>query len=212
MNSAAFESKWDRSKRLETAFAAWCQKIAAALGGVVEAPRSPEDVTRWNTVRLPDGLSFCLHLVGYESRVSVSGDWPKDGNNQTVTPRDAILYDTEAAKIYVGAEREPSVVAKDITRRFLPTYRTQHAACLERVAGRNEYQDKVTANAHRIAAVLGIAQEDVSVKDGEACLFPHREGLYQVRITEGVRFELSLPVEKAEQVLRLLLAESEASK
>lgn len=197
------ESKWDRSKRLEAAFPAWCAKVAAALGGTPFV-RNPEFAGGWQVIRLPDGLTFSLHLNGYESRVSVSGDWPKDGNNQTVTPRDAIRYDTEAANIHVGAERDPAAAAKDIARRFLPAYREQYAACLERVAGRNEYQRTVEANAKRIAEVLGIGASDIKIEGGEARLWPHREGLHSVRVSSDVRFELSLSVEKAEQVLRLL--------
>ncbi len=209
MNSPV-ESKWDRSKRLEAAFPAWCAQVASALGGHLTTLSGPEIAARWQIVRLPDGLTFDLHLNGYENKVAVSGVWPKDGKGQTVTPRYAINYNTAAAKIYVGTGRDPKAVAKDITRRFLPTYREQYAACLERVASRNEYQDKVAANTRRIAAVLGVSPDDkygFRIEDGRGQVFARGQHLAYRGVTvsgDCARFELDLPVDQAEQVLRVL--------
>ena len=210
MSNAAFESKWDRSKQLETSFPTWCARVAAALGGSLAAPRDPEQRNGWRDIRLPDGLTFCLSLVGDENRVSVGGDWPKDSKGQRVTPREALGYNTEAAKIYVGAERDPKAAAKDIARRFLPTYREQYAACLERVASRNAYQDKVTANTRRVAAILGVSPDDkhgfrVNDGSGQVIAYGHALCFRGVTVTgDNARFELDLPIDQAEQVLRIL--------
>ncbi len=198
------ESRWDRS--LESTFPDWCEKVAAALGGQAR-PRNPECAT-YQYVRLADGPSFWLHLNGYDGRVSVNGDWPSDASHQKVTPRDAINYNTEAIEIHVGAERDPAAAAKDITRRFLPTYREQHAACVAKANERNKYKRQVRENAERIAKTLGISlSENSSSRNGsgdEFHLYPHRDGLYQVRVSSEVHFELRLPVEKAERILKLL--------
>lgn len=209
-NSPA-EPRWDRSKRLQSVFATWAATVAATLGGSLEKPRNPENSTHWQTVRLPDGLTFDLHLHGYESRVAISGNWPKDGNGQSVTPRDAIRYDTLAAKIYVGAERAPAEAAKDIARRFLPTYREQHAACLARVEQRNDYQNKVTANTRRLAKVLGVSDNDkhcFRLADGRGELHPSLAGLSRgLSISsDSARFELDLPIDQAEKILRIIAA------
>lgn len=203
------EPRWDRSKRLQAGFATWAAAVAAALGGSLDKPRHPENSSYWQTVRLPDGLTFDLHLLGYESRVAVSGNWPKDGNGQSVTPRDAIRYDTVAAKIYVGAERAPAAAAKDIARRFLPAYREQHAACVARAGQRNNYQNKVTANTRRLAKVLGISDSDqhcFRLADGRGELHPSLAGLSRGVSVSGdsARFELDLPIEQAEEILRII--------
>jgi hypothetical protein len=207
----ATESRWDRSKRQQSVFPTWAAAVASALGGTLAAPRNPENAGHWQTVRLPDGLTFDLHLNGYESRVAVRGNWPRDGGEQCVTPREAIRYDTEAAKIQVGAERDPAAAAKDIARRFLPAYREQYAACLARVEQRNAYQNKVTANTRRLADVLGLDGSDknsVRIADGRGELHPSLSGLCRgVSVSDdSARFELELPLEQAQKILQIISA------
>ncbi len=202
MNTSA-DSLWDHRKTLETAFPKWCHALAKALDAAVEPKR--EDCNHgWQTLVLADGSRVCLHLNTWDEKVSVSGSWPKDHTGAVVTPRDFLRHGEQAINIHVGAGRDPEAAAKDIKRRFIPTFTQQYAGCLARIADRLAYANKTAQNTERLAAAIG-AQAEKS-RTGEGSIYPHLPGIYRIAVAgDSATFEArSLRIDQAEQVLRLL--------
>jgi hypothetical protein len=205
------ETYQERNAREAREFGAWCKKVAAALGGTLLLEPETEYARRSRKISLPAtateiAVTFYVSRDEYRKKIGVGGQWPKDDNQQTVSPREALGYNTVAAEIHVGIDRDPVAAAKDIARRFLPLCREQYAACLVQVNARNDYRSRCAANAKKIAALTGATiPERSSSSDRSHHLFPHGiVGVDSVEVTEDVRIKLQLSVEEAEQVFALL--------
>lgn len=115
-----------RAKNVETAKA-----ICLAIGGEFSAPHAESEAYFYCT--MPDGVRFSIRLGGwaFKGRVSFGPAYPKYVSDENGGTRQCIQRDFDLGLRYsesgfdgitVSDTKTPEQMAKDIRRRFLPTY------------------------------------------------------------------------------------------
>lgn len=129
-------------------------------GWSMDAPRTDED-NGYRNVSHTDGRSFSMFasLWGkHDGKVSVSGNWNFGDRELGIT----FPYGKTQPKISVALDRGAAVIAKEITRRFLPDYDKLFAEISETVRTHTAHRDKKTAIVGRLAAVAGVAPDRIN--------------------------------------------------
>jgi hypothetical protein len=153
----------------------------------------------------PDGATLWLHRFWRdESRIVVSGDWPRTAGGQL--PK---RYSEKLPSITVADSRSPQAIARDITRRFLPDYQAKLAEFRQRVADDNAYHKAVADLSARMAKALGLEVTDMKTqREGQLRLYGALSGdaWGDIEVSrDSVTLKLhSLTPEKAEAILGLL--------
>ena len=160
----------------------------------------------------PDGMEIWINAGRERGKLHIFGHWPMDGNKH-MSPRSwgAVAYnESQDISIHVGADRPPEVIAREITRRFLPRYRELYSKCIERKAqndsAKNAAYDRVRALAKQAGEPCPHADQDRSEYSFHLGRI-ESEGWYgDVRVGSSyVYIDLrSLPLEKAMRVLAAL--------
>ena len=155
-----------------------------------------------------DGHGLAIHATwDGPGRLSISGEYPRDAKSNTCYGRSVIRYNGSLPKITVADTKTAKQIAGDIKRRLLPEYLEIYKKAVERKASADKYeaaQGSVLDRLARIAPSLHVDRERKVFSDYRS------EGGY---VTNGqasddsVSMDLrSVPVEKAEAILRLLHA------
>lgn len=98
----------DKLSELRAKFAV----VASALGYKLVEKEADGGMYRHFYLRKDDGRTICLHYDEWKKRIEVSGsDWPT-----------SLGYNDSAPSIGVSASREGDAIARDIERRFLPSF------------------------------------------------------------------------------------------
>jgi hypothetical protein len=173
--------------------------ICAALGATL---KHDEGNDWYASAVLPDGVTIGLHLrYGNGGRLEASCNLPGQ-----ITTRDVIQYDEEKAgkfttRISCDPERAPAAIAKDITRRLLPTATTLHARALETTRKRGEFE------AGKQRTLVALAQRLGCDVRRESKLYP---GDVSIEVTgpDSIRIErIYCNGETAAAIVELLRAE-----
>jgi hypothetical protein len=125
--------------------------VAHLPGWAVEAPAPDRlDETRVYIARASDGARVLAQVGGWqnEGRISFSGCWPRfrDGSP---------YYGGKSVSITCSASRTPEAIARDFSRRFLPSFDEEHALALVYVKTSDVRAGDADAIAERIADVVG---------------------------------------------------------
>jgi hypothetical protein len=141
--------------------------------------------------------------------VRVSGYWPKDSSGRYWTPRDV---DESSDGIGVSLSRGPEIIAKEITRRFLPGYMSVYAKLMARIQENERYYnskregwDKLVSSTTNLHNLRPSESHD---RDATASIqMFDKSGYGTVRMVgkDSVQLDLhSLPVEVAIRVLNAI--------
>ena len=123
------------------------------------------------TITLADGVRFhaSADTYGSKGRLNVSPDYPSHARTSrgevdtaVTIQRDfdrSIRYDSPAyGGITIAYSKPPAVIAKDIERRFLPTYRPLYAMALDYCAQCKASAEETLSTAERAKrAIMGIS-------------------------------------------------------
>jgi len=181
--------------------------IAKALGdGWQVAPRQHPNSTG-RVIFKGDAsidITFCWND---RTRVSISGNYPGGYSN--------LPYGATRPEITIAHERGGETIAKEITRRFLPSYLELLAVARERHARNEEHEIQQHHTAERLARILGVQAPEKG--RGEIRAYPRSDGFTcycDVLVTSGNSVEIklsSVDADTAEAVLQLLKKSSAAS-
>ena len=154
----------------------------------------------WQMLAGPDGAKIDLHFEKNHSRISIGGLYPHDGNG--IYPWNA---SDRPADITVSANREPSNIAREIKRRFLPAYLAAYRKGLELFTKTSAREQTKKELALKLAQLCG---EDQHLRGLEFSHYGSESFSFVVRVDGHNLVQLtihSLPAQKAECVLRLLI-------
>lgn len=177
-----------------TALLASAERIAQHLPDWTAGP--------WNNeaqLTHPDGRAILVHFANYRdtSRLVLHGVYPRLGHRY-VSPRG-----TFANEISVASTRTPEAIAKEITRRLLPSYTEGFRDVQTQIVERGVSAAGRKATAARLAELLETQFTDRD--EEEITLYPRNTpGLHRVRVlgADLVRFEdFSCDAVTAEKVL-----------
>jgi hypothetical protein len=107
----------------------------------------------------PDGMAIYINTDNRQGKLHIHGEWPMDGTKY-MSPRSwcVVVYDeNQDVGINVGADRSPEVIAREITRRFLPAYLALYKKCMERKAEHDAYRNRAYKTACELATVAGLS-------------------------------------------------------
>jgi hypothetical protein len=149
----------------------------------------------------PDGAKLDLHYDKRHSRLSIGGVYPFDGNS--VYPWNDKDRPTD---ITVSASRQPSVIAREVERRFLPAYLAAYRKGLEQFTKAKAHKQSKEELALKLARLCG---EDQRLRGFEFSHYGAESMWLGVRVDGPNLVKVSiesLPAQKAEEVLKVLLA------
>jgi hypothetical protein len=138
------------------------QRISAAIaaslstgGELWEAEVQSGEYATYNYARLlgRDGEVLYLSFDYHRHKLTVSGSYGQLPDGRVWIPRDANVVEATAT---MSMDREPAQLARDITRRVLPTYRENRQLYKARVESMTEYH----------AAALSFKDALVTAADG----------------------------------------------
>lgn len=161
----------------------------------------------------PDGMKIFISTGQENGKLHVHGSWPNRDGDAYMSPRSwgAVPYNAGSGEcsINVGEERGPEAIARDIQRRFLPTYTATYAACLQKKAEHDEYRDKLYQQALLIAKAAGLPRPERldSNSDYRLHLDTAKHGCYgDVTVyNDSMNLKLSgVSVKKTERILAIL--------
>jgi hypothetical protein len=158
----------------------------------------------------PEGARVYVSYEGYNQyeRVSVSGYLNIGKNNQYVEAYDPANNNQRVSleSISVAVKRGAEVIAKEITRRFLPQYLRIFALAQARVRRDVEYQSNVRRNLVTLLPLIGKTEKDLREDYSEISYYTEGRGYGTIRSHEdSVTLTLnSVSVEKAKQILAIL--------
>jgi hypothetical protein len=108
------------------------------------------------------GISFAVAVYHFKGKVSISGDYDFGPRELNIS----FPYGKSRPDITVTLARGPVVIAKEIARRFLPTYNERFAEISATVKSYTENRDRKQGIAERLAAVAGFRAGERITKDG----------------------------------------------
>jgi hypothetical protein len=120
------------------------EAVAAALGWRYLPPTEDMAADCWAHLKSDNGAGLTFNFDSWKKRVRISGDFPPNYHPYG-----------KSFEITVGQSRPASAVAKDITRRLLPTYLPAIAQALERKAKSDEACAVASALAAELAKLVG---------------------------------------------------------
>jgi hypothetical protein len=192
------------------------QQVASKLSLATQsvwAYQPPDDPTwsgNWAEIVGPAGYNFTLGWSDHRGeRISITGHYPRS-KNAYYSPRDCVPYDQrdsyKTPDITVAANRGIDVLVKEINRRFLPDYRAAYAMVAKRVAQADDYAQAKLDTIHKVAQGIGCNLEREHDGEVKPALYPHIDGVYQLRIEkDSVTIErLNLNADLAIDVLNLI--------
>ena len=107
----------------------------------------------------PKGMAIYINCSDHRGKLHIHGDWPMDGNKY-MSPRSwcVVPYGQDQdISINVSSERGADVIAREIMRRFLGSYRDLYEKCLTRKAEHKAYCNRAHTTACQIATIAGIS-------------------------------------------------------
>jgi hypothetical protein len=177
------------------------QLIARNLEGWTwEEPVNQNIRDSWQLLAGPGGAKLHLHYDQRTNRLSVGGEYPRDGG--TIYPWNE---KDRPDGISVSAQREPRAIAKDIERRYLPAFLVAFRKGVEMFA-------KARANEHgkkefveKLARLCGTGQLSNKFAFTHYLNSPLRFEL-RVEGPDGVRVQIDgLNSQQAQALLKFLL-------
>lgn len=120
-----------------------------------DASHSPDEWHCWRARRLSDDLRLAIEWYGaaarQPARLSIGLVWPVDAKLQPRVIRTPYKEADPVTSITVDASKAPAVIAKDVTRRLLPSATTLHTEARRLIALADEAS---RAQAVTVAAIL----------------------------------------------------------
>lgn len=191
----------------ETLGAPWTTSPAKPWGNRREVSTYENPAHQFLQGEGDERLELCFVRDSNMQRIYLSGRYPATSRGIFVQPS----YGTECPVIRVSATRDPAVIAKEIARRLLPTYRKALVAVLERKDQIDAYENAQDANLKLLAEVLSI---DPSTAKDHTLLFKGRSrgpwGQIEIFDTTVNMTLRSLPTPLALDVARLLVRSAES--
>jgi hypothetical protein len=178
----------------------FAQMIARKLAGWTwGGPRSEDWKDTWHILDGPEGARLNLRHDPYHGRLRIGGHYVRD--------RGALLPHQEdrPKDITVSSKREPSAVAREIERRFLPAYLTAYRQGVQELSNARAFEQGRDNLATKLAKLCGDEQHR------RGFLFSHfSTSSYSiaVRVDGPDRVQVAidcLTAQKAEEVLKLLV-------
>jgi hypothetical protein len=150
------ESERAAREQLKKDLTATALAVATELGAgwKLDALRDPSDDNGYRNLSHTDGRSFSMFVSiwgKHDGKVSVSGNWNFGDRELGIS----FPYGKSQPKISVALDRGAAVIAREITRRFLPEYDKFFAEISEMVRVHTEHRDRKTGIVGRLAAVAG---------------------------------------------------------
>jgi hypothetical protein len=148
-----------------------------------------------------EGAKIDLHFDKQHGRICIGGVYPIDGNG--VYPGNDKDRPTD---ITVSARREPIAIAREIQRRFLPAYLAAYRKGLEQFTKAKACEQRRKDLANKLATLCGGGQH---LRGFEFSHFGAKSFSFEVRVDGPDLVQVtinSLPAQKAEEVLKVLLA------
>lgn len=148
----------DRKKWRTTFISGVLPKIAAHMAAIEPEKgwmvEPVDDTSRGDTARLKsnDGERIWIGIDDDKRRLSIHGNYGQLPNGRQWIPRDERLEDVDVG---ISAEKLPSVMAADIIRRALPSYRVCLEAYRARVKSLTEYETATQTLAKELTALSG---------------------------------------------------------
>lgn len=179
----------DQSQLAE--FVKLSQDIAAALGGTVS--KSPTTENYWYATLDTPQMPVSLDLRGKDGRIGVSPVWPsyrdERGNKQWMHARDVLDYEQRknppVTDISIAISRGAAAIAKDISRRLIPSALPVYEAALKRCRDNEQHIDGVAATTRRLGKALGVEVRD----NGSRAAIYVDSLVLAVSSADSVRFE-----------------------
>lgn len=200
------ETYEQRDARRKTFDATIAPAVLAALNalepGWTAIPRDGDDTYggRVEFTRAAAGERLSLSYDSYRNRITASGVYGSKPNGGGMwMPRDH-TYNTSDVSIGVNPDRAPAVIAKEIARRLLPTYREYLGWYREDCARARTYDATTRATFDQLVAASGgllRAHQSNGRRDAGADLSAHLSDVAgvsygSIRVSgDSVRFELS---------------------
>ena len=188
---------------------ALAQDVAAQLGPewAYRVPKVDPGEKRpewYATIEQPDGAGIHFGTARAPGRVTINGTWPRDWRGEVYRPH------KDSPEITVSADRPAADIAREISRRFMPDYIPKYVEQLAWVERATQERANRFGNAQRIAEALGgIPAEDIREDGAEIRIYAKQEGISRLDVhADRVDIGLSLPVELAAEVLRLVAGRS----
>jgi hypothetical protein len=111
----------------------------------------------------PKGMAIYINSSDHRGKLHIHGEWPMAGHKY-MSPRSwcVVPYGQDQdISINVSIERGPDVIAREIMRRFLGSYRDLYEQCLARKAEHDAYRNRAHATACQLATVAGISSPGI---------------------------------------------------
>lgn len=202
-------------------------EVAAILGsgwsvkpGVDQSMRDDSETPSTTRASLhhEDGREVCVVLNGkYGSgpagKLHIFGVWPRDAKSGYMNPRDYLSADEReqyaTTSINVDPARGAAVIAREITKRLLPTVTYLTAHLLARIAGMNDTRATTQETLQQLIKALPNARETYQSERGEGT---YREAHFEggnVRVcAESITFEgLGVSLDVALRIAAILREE-----
>ena len=167
----------------------------------------PDLEARGNFGQLLGAEQICIHDNNLEyktpNKINFHGIYPRDAKRQIWT----WTGEKENIKIGVSVDKAPEHIARDLQRRFLPTYLEHLRVITKKINKKNEYNSKKEATLRQVADRFGY---EIGDNNQEGILYPHGLGIYSIRAYTDMQVELSqiyCSSEAAIKIIEILMAE-----
>lgn len=217
METETYQERLDREQaEARKAYADLYNGVAAHLTGwrVVLPEEDANNRYYYERTRLKNDAGQTIYLKLDRGKIHISGSWPqrKQPGGPFVSPSDVR---EESPSINCALGRGYEVIARDITRRFLPEYQRIWAKCQAKIEADERYENTRAANWARIAAMPVVKTSTHRQETGDVIIgkldhngsrnLSNGYGDVSMEGENSVKIELrSLPVDVAEIILRAL--------
>ena len=147
------------------------------------------------------GICFSIRVYHPDRKVNISGDYNYGPSDLNI----GWPYDKSRPEINATMSRGAEVIAKEITRRFLPTYNERFAEITSNVKTATEYRDRQTGTSKRLAKIANAGTERMN-RDGAGFSVYHNDRPYfDVQVYSDVKLTInSLNEDQAAAIIRLV--------
>lgn len=141
-----------------------------------------------------------------EDTFHISGFYPRAINGKEP-------YNLKTVSISMTEKKSPGQMAREICRRFMPTYQERLAEAVELVAATNGFIKERTEGIKAIAEVAGVPVNFVNGKEyneGTVTIYDVDRGFFEVHSYCRGCFRMDLrgvPLEQAKQIIQILKSE-----
>jgi hypothetical protein len=151
------------------------RKIAERIAKLLPELSLEENDSCWRLTFRSAGIGrVYVDYCGVTSRLTFSGDYPRDSDNNSYGPSFA-----DRPRISASLLRDDEAIAKDVRKRFLGPYRDTYKESLEKAAVADAKREGRIVVLHRIAGLLG---ETGELKSSER-LHAYAHGVREVYVS-----------------------------